>query len=59
MKSVDVKDFQYSLEQFINRNTLPLEVKRLVVKDIYQRLETEAAAEIFNQAKEREEKKDA
>lgn len=59
MNSAEVKDFQYAIQTFIESNTLPLEVKRLVIREIYEDLLKKADQEIYNQLLEREEKKDA
>ena len=54
MKSVDVKDFQYALETFIAKNELPLECKRVILKQIYDDIKAKADAEVFQQLQERE-----
>ena len=59
MNSADVKSFQYAIMQYIKENKLPLEVKRLAVKEIYGELLNDANMEISRQLKEREENKNA
>lgn len=59
MNSADVKSFQYAIMNYIKETKLPLEVKRLALKEIYDELLTDANTEIARQLKEREEKKDA
>ncbi|MBP5595044.1 MAG: hypothetical protein J6Y02_06655 [Pseudobutyrivibrio sp.] len=58
MNSAEVKDFQYALETYINANTLPLEVKRMVLKDIYVTIAGKANEEILQQLREREAKQE-
>lgn len=58
MNSAEVKDFQYALETYINANTLPLEVKRMVLKDIYVTIAGKANEEILKQLREREAKQE-
>lgn len=59
MKSIDVKDFDFTLRKFIEGYDLPVEVKRLVIKDIYNDITVQANDECMVQAKEREENKNA
>lgn len=59
MNSIKVKDFEFTLTKFIKDYDLPMEVKRLVLKEIYDDINEEATKECIDQAKEREENKDA
>lgn len=45
---LQIKQFQFGLIDYINKSTLPLEVKRLVMKDILLQVE-KASNELINQ----------
>lgn len=54
MNSIDVKDFQFTITNFIDKFELPYEVKRLVLKEILEDVTAKANNELLLQAKERE-----
>jgi len=56
MNSIEIKDFEVTLQKFIKEYDLPSEVKRLVIKEIYDQLVIESNNEMIQQAKERESK---
>ena len=58
MNSAEIKNFQYALETYINDSPLPLEVKRMVLKDIYVTIAGKANEEILQQLREKEAKQE-
>ena len=54
MKSIDVKDFEVTILNFVNGYDLPMEVKRLALKEIYEQVNASANVEMAEQIKERE-----
>lgn len=54
MDSITVREFSMALQKYIFENKLPAEVKRYVVADIYNSLNSMADTEIALQLKERE-----
>lgn len=54
MNTIDIIDFKYTIQKFIDKNEFPAEVKRLVLKEIYDTVATQASNEAVNQAQERE-----
>lgn len=54
MNSLEVMSFKKSLEDYINNQTMPKEVIRLVLKEIYLGAEKSAIEEALMQAKEKE-----
>ena len=59
MTSIEVKDFQFTITNFVDKCKLPYEVKRLVLKEILEDVTSKANSELLLQAKEREDKQDA
>lgn len=56
MNSLTVKDFEHTLQKFIDEYELPYEVKRLVLSDIYNDICVKAHNELIMEATEREAK---
>lgn len=56
MDSIQVKDFEVTILNFVSGYDLPMEVKRLALKEIYDQVSTLANTEMLEQAKSREEK---
>lgn len=56
MKSIDVKDFIFTIHNFIEKTDMPLEVKRMALKEIYDDISIKAQNECIEQAQERENK---
>lgn len=56
MTSIEVKDFQFTIMNFIKDYKLPAEVKRLALKEIYEEVAEMAHNEMYAQAAEREAK---
>lgn len=54
MNTIDILDFKYTIQNFIDKNEFPAEVKRLVLKEIYDNISSQASSEAMEQAKERE-----
>lgn len=54
LKSIDVADFKYTLENYIYDHPLPLEIKRYVVKEVLDTLSIKSKEEMLAQAQERE-----
>lgn len=59
MNSIEIKDFQFTITNFIEKTELPYEVKRLALKEILEDVTAKANEELILQAKEREDKKNA
>lgn len=56
MNTIDILDFKYTIQNFVDKNEFPAEVKRLVLKEIYDKVSAQASSEAMEQAKEREAK---
>ncbi len=56
MSSINVKDFEFTINNFIDRYDLDWETKRLALKEIYDNVAIKANNEIMQQAAEREAK---
>lgn len=56
MSSLEIISFKKSIEDFIASQKLPAEVKRMVVKEIYEDVTAEAAREAMREIKEEEDK---
>lgn len=54
--NLKIREFKLTLENYIGENDLPPEVKRMVLKEIYESAEREANEAIAAEIKEREEK---
>lgn len=52
--NLKIREFKISLEKYINTTDLPPEVKRIVLKDIYDGIEKEADLAISAELKERD-----
>ncbi len=52
--SLDVMTFKKTIEEYVKAINMPAEVKRLVLKEIYDEVKTEALTEALAQAKEME-----
>ena len=57
MKSLDIIDFELSIKKFVQDYDLPAEVKRMVIKNIYEEVTNLAQQEVLQQAQERDETK--
>lgn len=58
MNSLTIRQFKLTIEEFINKNDLPLEVKRLVLSEIKQEIDKAADRQVILEAKETEHGKD-
>lgn len=56
MTSISVADFRQTIIKFVDSYDLPLEVKRMALKEVYDITKVKADAEIYQQAAERENK---
>lgn len=54
MNSIEIKDFENTLRNFINDYNLPAEVKRYVLKDILLDVTRASQEEMIVQAQERD-----
>ena len=54
MNTLEIMSFEKNLKDYIKAAQLPTEVKRLVLKEIYDEVKTEALTEALTQAKEME-----
>ncbi len=55
---LEIREFREGLIIFINRFELPMEIKRLVVKEVYGDIEDAANGVIKEQAKSRNQRED-
>lgn len=56
MKNLEIREFKISIENYVNTTGLPTEVKRMVLKEIYDRVSAEADKSIIAEISERDEK---
>lgn len=56
MTSLDVIEFELTIKRFVQDYDLPTEVKRMVLKNIYDETTQLAQEEVLQQIKDREEK---
>lgn len=49
MNSIQIRRFQSALQSYIAEQDFPAEVKRLILKEIYEQVSLEAAREIAQQ----------
>lgn len=54
MSSIEVREFSTTIISFINKNPLPMEVKRLALKDILGQVEDVTHKELIEEIKARE-----
>ena len=52
MNNLSIRQFELTIEEFINKSELPIEVKRLVLSEIKQGIDKEADSQIILEAKE-------
>lgn len=52
--NLKIREFKVSIENYVNSTDLPLEVKRIVLKGIYDDLEKKATEAIAKELKEQE-----
>ena len=55
MKNLEIREFSQAIINFVNQSTLPMEVKRLVLKDIMAQIETETNKVLTEEIRYREE----
>ena len=55
MNSLQIREFSQSIINFINASQLPIEVKRLALKDIMTQIETETTKVLREEIRDREE----
>lgn len=58
LKSVDLIDFKFTLTNWIKKDPMPLKLKAMLLKEVYEEINKEADEEIYQQCLEREEKED-
>lgn len=56
MNNLSIVDFRFTIEKFIREYDLPIECKRMVVKEVYDNLKAEAESTIYREVEERERK---
>ena len=54
MINLDIRQFHNTIITYINSNNIPIEIKYLVIKDIYNQLEVEANKQIYLEQQENE-----
>ena len=55
MKNLEIREFSQAIINFVNQSTLPMEVKRLALKDIMAQIETETNKVLTEEIRYREE----
>ena len=55
MKNLEIREFSQAIINFVNQSTLPMEVKRLALKDIIAQIETETNKVLTEEIRYREE----
>lgn len=55
MKNLEIREFSQAIINFVNQSTLPMEVKRLALKDIMTQIETETTKVLREEIRDREE----
>lgn len=58
MNDIEIRNYEEKIIETINSVPLPLEIKRLIVWDIYQKVEIATNQAMEQQQKEKEESKD-
>lgn len=56
--NLKIREFKVTLENYINNTDLPPEVKRIVLKEVYESAEWAANEAIASEIKERDEKEE-
>lgn len=54
MDSLQIREFENAIINFVNQNTLPMEAKRLCLKDILSQVEAETNKILAEELKNRE-----
>lgn len=54
MENLKIREFKLTLEKYINENELSVEVKRMVLKEIYGDVERKSNLEIAKEIEERD-----
>lgn len=54
MKNIEIREFKLTLEKYINNNGLPIEIKRLVLKEVYEEVEQKTNEMMMLEIKERD-----
>lgn len=55
MGNLEIREFSQAIINFVNQSTLPIEVKRLALKDIMAQIETETNKVLTEEIRYREE----
>ena len=55
MKNLEIREFSQAIINFVNQSTLPMEVKRLVLKDIMAQVEDETTKVLTEEIRDLEE----
>lgn len=58
MGNLEIRQFKLAITEFINKNSLPAEVKRLVISEIKHEVDHEADRQVVLEAKGEEHEKD-
>ena len=58
MNNLAIRQFKLTIEEFINKNDLPVEIKRLVLSEIKNEIDKAADQQVISEAKEIEHGKD-
>ena len=55
MGNLEIREFSQAIINFVNKSALPIEVKRLVLKDILAQVEEETTKVLTEEIRDREE----
>jgi len=54
VKSIDVREFKLTISNFVNNSELPDEIKRMILREIYEEAEQKANLTIMEEIRERD-----
>jgi hypothetical protein len=57
MTSLEIREFTVSIQQYVNGNTLPLEVKRMVLENITRDVSEQTNRQLAKELEERDNRK--
>lgn len=54
MKNIEIREFKLTLKKYIDNNRLPIEIKRMVLKEVYEEVEQKTNEMMMLEIKERD-----
>lgn len=54
MKNIEIREFKLTLKKYIDNNGLPIEIKRMVLKEVYEEVEQKTNVVMMEEIKERD-----